>query len=291
MDNWQEFMREPESLKFIPSMSRRTLLLGSGLGAGSWLLGRGLWYEPQAVRIEHLQLASSKIPPGRRLRLVQLSDLHIEEFQPFHQEVASRIESLAPDAILITGDFLDQQRNLAAVRQFLELLKAPQGIFAVQGNWEYWARIEGENLRQAFERWGTTLLINERFDLSIQQIPVSILGLDYPSAADTLKKLQNQADQTRLNLLLSHVPAFAHDLLDGRIDLMLAGHTHGGQVRIPLLSPFYLPRFSDNFIAGLYRVGPGTPLYVNRGLGTSFLPVRLFCPPEITLIELLSATT
>ncbi|MEJ2200971.1 MAG: hypothetical protein P8X63_08160, partial [Desulfuromonadaceae bacterium] len=85
--------------------------------------------------------------------------------------------------------------------------------------------------------------------------------------------------------------AFRHKELDSRIDLILCGHTHGGQVRIPFVPPFYLPRFSGDFVAGMYRVGPNaTPLYVNRGVGTSIFPVRFMCRPEITLLRLHAAT-
>ncbi|SDL26676.1 hypothetical protein SAMN05660860_00190 [Geoalkalibacter ferrihydriticus] len=271
-----------------PGISRRTLLISVGLGAGALALGKGLWHEPRTAQLEQIHLPLDKIPPGRQLRVVQLSDLHIRQFTRYHLSVARLVDKLAPDLIVITGDFLDQQRNLSAVGKFLDHLQAPAGIFAVQGNWEYWARIEGDKLRQAFARWGVTLLINERLDLEVQDTPLSILGLDYPSAADALKKLQQQSDPARVNLLLSHVPAFDHDLLDGRLDLLLAGHTHGGQVRFPGVTPFYLPRFSEPFVSGLYHVGPGTPLYVNRGIGTSFMPVRFLCPPEITLFNLTS---
>jgi hypothetical protein len=89
-------------------------------------------------------------------------------------------------------------------------------------------------------------------------------------------------------LLLYHNPDLALLAAEsGKIDLYLAGHTHGGQVRLPLLPPLFLPRFSGRFVAGPYRVGQyNTPLYVNRGIGTSLLPVRMLCRPEITLIEL-----
>ncbi|MDO3377378.1 metallophosphoesterase [Geoalkalibacter halelectricus] len=269
-----------------PAVSRRTFLASGSFCAGALVVGKGLWHEPRTAKLEHLHLASAKIAASRQMRVVQLSDLHIRHFSSFHLSVARLIERLSPDLILLTGDYVDRERNLSAVGEFLSHLSAPHGIYAVQGNWEYWARIEGESLRQAFARWGVTLLINERFDLRIRNTPVSILGLDYPSAADALKKLQRQADPARLNLLLSHVPAFNHELLDGRLDLLLAGHTHGGQVRLPGVTPFYLPRFSEPFVSGLYQVGPGTPLYVNRGLGTSLLPVRFLCPPEVTLFTL-----
>ncbi len=269
-----------------PGISRRSFLAWTGVTACAVAVGEGLWYEPRAVRVETLQLPLVKIPPGRQLRLVHLSDLHIRRLHAYYRKVARMVAELEPDAIFITGDFLERRRNLNAVHEFLAMLDAPHGVFAVQGNWEYWARVEGENLRSAFARRGTTLLINERHDLEVRGVPLSILGLDYPSSADALEKLQAEADSARVNLLLSHVPAFDHDRLDGRIDLLLAGHTHGGQVRLPLIHPFYLPRFSDPFVSGLYHVGPGTPLYVSRGVGTSLFPVRFLCPPEITLLEI-----
>jgi predicted MPP superfamily phosphohydrolase len=271
-------------------LSRRRFLAAGTLGLGGLLAGNTLWWEPRALQVEELALPLAKIPPGRELRLAQISDLHIQSFNDYHRRVADAVNALNPEIILITGDFLEKDRNLADVRQFLKLLRAPRGIFAVQGNWEYWARLEGENLRRHFAGVGVTLLIDERFDLEVRDVPLSILGLDYPSPVDHLLKLQQQADPARINLLLSHVPAFRHQQLDGRVDLILCGHTHGGQVKIPFVDPFYLPRFSSPFVAGLYRVGPSdTPLYVNRGIGTSVLPVRFLCRPEITLLHLCAA--
>jgi uncharacterized protein len=256
------------------------------MAAGGVAAGEFFFRAPQAVRVEELSLSSDKLAAGRELRVVQLSDLHIRTFQGYLAKVARLVDALEPDLILLTGDYLEQRRNIHEVRKFLQLLHAPLGIFAVQGNWEYWSRLEGENLRGHFARAGATLLINQRHDIEENGLPLSVLGLDYPSATDQLRAVLAQADPVRLNFLLSHVPAFDHESLDGRIDLILSGHTHGGQVRIPFIRP-YLPRFSGPYIDGLYHVGPaGTPLYVTRGIGTSVLPVRLFCPPEITLVLL-----
>ncbi len=267
-------------------ISRRTFLLGAG-GTGGLLLGGGLYGEPKMLQVEELTIASPKISPGAEARLVQLSDLHIDALAPYHQKVAETVEALEPDAVVLTGDYLEKGRNIWDVRSFLDMLRPGQGTFAVQGNWDYWARLEGENLRRHFAQAGATLLINERSDLDLPGVPLSILGLDYPSTADALSRLQQIADPERVNLLLSHVPAFAHQNLEALIDLVLCGHTHGGQVRIPFAPPLYLPRFSGRFVEGLFRVGPfETPLYVNRGVGTSLLPVRLFCRPEVTLIRL-----
>jgi uncharacterized protein len=267
-------------------LTRRNFLLGSG-AAGLLTLGNTFGLAPYSFRVQELVLPISKMPPGHTLRLVQLSDLHIGVFHGYFRQVAEAVNALAPEVIVLTGDYLEKGRNISEVRTFLQLLRASSGIVAVQGNWEYWARLEGENLRRHFARVGVTLLINERQDLEVRGLPLSILGLDYPSSTDQTRHLRQLADQARINVVLSHVPAFAHELLDESADLILSGHTHGGQVRFPLVQPFYLPRFSGVYVEGLYRVGPAaTPLYVNRGIGTSLVPARLFCPPEITLITL-----
>lgn len=270
-------------------LTRRNFLLGGG-AAGLLTLGNAFGLEPHSFRVQELVLPLAKMPPGHTLRLVQLSDLHIRTFHGYFRQVAEAVNALAPEVIVLTGDYLERGRNINEVRTFLQLLQASTGIVAIQGNWEYWARLEGENLRRHFARAGVTLLINERQDLEIRGIPLSILGLDYPSSADQTRQLRQLADAARINIVLSHVPAFAHELLEGTADLILSGHTHGGQVRLPFVQPFYLPRFSGAYIEGLYRVGPAfTPLYVTRGIGTSVVPARFFCPPEITLITLRAA--
>ena len=270
----------------IKSLPRRRFLLSGAVILGGLLAADVTLRQPQALSIEKHIVPVAKIPKSKEIRLIQLSDLHLRTSRGYFERVAQVVSRLSPDAIVLTGDYLEQSRNLEGVLKFLRLLHAPAGIFAVQGNWEYWARLEGENLRRQFSRAGVTLLINERRDLKIHGVPLSILGVDYPSPADQVSRLVQGASHRRLNLMLSHVPAFNHELLDKRIDLVLAGHTHGGQVRLPLLPPLYLPRFSGAFVAGFYQAGLAkVPLYVNRGLGTSMLPVRFMCPPEITLFR------
>jgi uncharacterized protein len=277
-------------LKTRGGISRRRFIATSLGVTGGLAAGDGLFWEPRNLEVVELSLVLAKIPPGRELRLVQLSDLHINRFNRYFRQVAEQAMLLRPDIILLTGDYLEEQRNLFEVRSFLDLLQAPYGIFAVQGNWEYWSRLEGENLRQKFNASGIQLLINQRQDLDIRDVPLTIHGLDYPSGSEDLTQLAQQADTGRVNLLLSHVPAFSHQLLGDSFDLILSGHTHGGQVRLPFVPPFYLPRYSGQFVAGLYYVGPQqTPLYVSRGIGTSVLPVRLWCRPEITLMRLKSS--
>lgn len=263
---------------------RRFLSLGMAGIAGAFVADTA-WYEPQALQVERIALPSNS--PGRQVRLLQISDLHLSGFNRYFAKVTRQVADLQPDLIVLTGDYLEEERNIRGVLSFLKELKATHGIYAVQGNWEYWSRLEGENLRRHFAGAGVKLLINERADLEIYGRALSIFGLDYPSATDYLHQLQREVDPQRFNLLLSHVPAFAHEQLNENINLILSGHTHGGQVRLPFLPPFYLPRYSGRFVSGFYQVSEHRiPLYVSRGVGTSVMPLRLFCRPEITLFEL-----
>lgn len=263
---------------------RRFLSLGMAGIAGAFVADTA-WYEPQALQVERIALASNS--PGRQVRLLQISDLHLSGFNRYFAKVSRQVADLQPDLIVLTGDYLEEERNIRGVLSFLKELKATHGIYAVQGNWEYWSRLEGENLRRHFAGVGVKLLINERADLEINGRALSIFGLDYPSATDYLHQLQREVDPQRFNLLLSHVPAFAHEQLNKYINLILSGHTHGGQVRLPFLPPLYLPRYSGRFVSGFYQVSEHRiPLYVSRGVGTSVMPLRLFCRPEITLFEL-----
>jgi predicted MPP superfamily phosphohydrolase len=255
------------------------------LGAGGLFAADTAWYEPRALQVAQIPLPHN--PPGARVRIVQVSDLHLSSNNDYFVGVARQATALQPDLIVLTGDYLEEERNIWGVRAFLKQLKARHGVFAVQGNWEYWSRLEGENLRRHFAGVGVKLLINERADLEINGRQLSILGLDYPSSTDNLEQLQQQIDPNRFNLLLSHVPAFAHQRLHAEIDLILSGHTHGGQVRLPLLPPLYLPRYSGRFVSGMYRVSRHRiPLYVSRGVGTSVLPLRFLCRPELGILDL-----
>ncbi len=254
-------------------------------GVAGTVVADSVWYEPQALQVEKISFPTNST--GGPIRLLQVSDLHLSSFNSYFAKVAKQVADLQPDLIVLTGDYLEEERNIRGVLSFLKELNATHGIYAVQGNWEYWSRLEGENLRRHFAGAGVKLLINERADLEINGHALSIFGLDYPSSNDHLHQLQMEVDPQRFNLLLSHVPAFSHEQLNEHINLVLSGHTHGGQVRLPFLPPLYLPRYSGRFVAGFYQVSQHRiPLYVSRGVGTSVLPLRFFCRPEISLFEL-----
>lgn len=275
-----------EKKGLIRSLARRKFLIGSAACGGA-LFGDAWLRQPTSLEVRRNDLPVRKISAGKEIRIVHLSDLHLQTCNRYFRGVAEKTNALEPDIILLTGDYVEEARNLSGVLDFLGLLRAPAGIYAVQGNWEYWALIEGKNLQQKFQSRGAKLLINQRADISWNETDLSILGIDFPSSSASVRDLDTETDSSRVNIALSHVPAFQHDILAAKTDLILCGHTHGGQVRLPFLKPFHLPRHSGPFVDGLYRVGrQKIPLYVTRGIGTSILPIRFFCPPEISLIRL-----
>jgi predicted MPP superfamily phosphohydrolase len=223
---------------------------------------------------------------GGPVRLVQISDLHMNTFTPFFSHVVARLHDLRPDVVLFTGDMIERAAGLPALEAFLaECPHVPS--FAILGNWEHWGGVSPDALRRLYGRHGTELLVNRATDLVVAGRRLRITGLDdlvggAPDAAAALAPLA-PADH---HLLLVHCPA-ARDAcpLPGghRADLVLAGHTHGGQIA-PLGFAPVRPPGSGRYVSGWYHDG-GPPLYVSRGIGTSLVPIRIGAPPEIAVFE------
>lgn len=210
----------------------------------------------------------------------------MHSFTPFFEQVVARLHDLRPDVVLFTGDMFERAPGCTAFETLLaECPQVPS--FAILGNWEYWSGMAVEAVRRMYDRHGTELLVNQSTDFVRGDRRLRITGLDdlvggVPDAAAALGTLPPADHQ----ILLIHCPA-ARDvcpLPDGhRADLVLAGHTHGGQIA-PLGFAPVRPPGSGRYVAGWYR-DPGPPLYVSRGIGTSLVPVRIGAPPEIALFE------
>ena len=195
-------------------------------------------------------------------------------------KVLKIIQSEQPDAILITGDSIAENANYEALQVFLKNLHAPLGVWLVRGNWEHWR--PNENETDAYRLANVKLLDN-----SAQQLiaGVWLVGVDDGMAGNPdLKKALKNIPKQAFKIGLFHSPAF-FDQTDEHFNIALSGHTHGGQVRLPLLPPFWLPEGSGRFIAGWYSRG-NSKMYVSRGLGNSILDIRFFCRPELSIIEL-----
>lgn len=218
-------------------------------------------------------------------RAVHLTDLHLDRYAPRHDEIITTVGQLRPDWIFITGDLLNVPEGLPHLFRFLGHLRTIAPVYMTLGNHDHYSGVPVAEYAELSDRHKITLLINQRAVVSAGRGELVIVGVDDPSLhrAD-LGCIPPRADQ-RFTLLLAHAP----NILDyvethHAIDLILCGHSHGGQWRIPGIPTFWLPPGCNGRVAGWHESGQHR-LYVNRGLGWSFLPFRLNCRPEIAVIE------
>lgn len=281
-------------------LTRRQFLASSALGAaGLAAIGAGaLYHDTTALKITRLQLPLRRLPPRfDGLRIVQLSDFHYDRYVDV-RVITSAVQAanqLQPDLVVLTGDFVTQgpftgqydppsARDAEPCSHILSRLRSRLGIFAVLGNHDYYTdpNVVAEILRSR----GFRVLRNQSFAVEENGARLWIAGVnDVVAGADDLEAALQQVPPSEPVVLLAHEPDFADWVPPHRVDLQLSGHSHGGQIVLPVIGPPYLPPLARKYPWGLRRLGPLT-LYTNRGVGTITLPVRFNCPPEITLLTL-----
>jgi predicted MPP superfamily phosphohydrolase len=184
------------------------------------------------------------------------------------------INDLAPDFACFTGDLIEHTIHLPEALEILRSISRP--LYGVPGNHDYWADADWGQIGACFAATGGAWLMDQQTLTRDKRF--NIIGL-------TCAGPPNFAlDPKAKNLMLLHYPGWVKKIGGARPDLMLAGHSHGGQVRLPFYGAALLPSGVGDFEMGLYQTENG-PLYVNPGLGCFYLNVRLFCRPEITVIE------
>jgi len=261
-----------------------------------FLLGMAL----DAFYVEPMRLTVGRIEvpvPGlsHPVRIVQLTDIHMERTTRREQALPGLVASLNPDMIVITGDYLNKSFTHDAqaaddLRTLLGQLHAPLGIYAINGNVETPQEMD-------------TLLAGldiHRLENEVVRIPALgdrfvMLGVNYDDDEYDqyeLNRLMAQVKPDDFSLLLYHTPELAYAARDVHVNLYLAGHTHGGQVRLPLYGAIFTnSRTGKTFEMGLYHVGQ-TTMYISRGLGmvgNSAPRARFLCPPEVTVVDLVPA--
>jgi uncharacterized protein len=231
--------------------------------------------------------------PGleRPLRLVHLTDLHFGPAQRLTSVKAWVHATLEqqPDLILITGDFLEYRKSLAGVPELcaeLSRLKAPLGVFGVLGNHDLYAvRLGRLELIEPLERAGIRILTNSGLQV---RDDVFVAGVDdlWNGKPDLEKALEN-APSTGVTLLMSHHPDFL-ETVPSRVGLTFCGHTHGGQIVLPLLGALHTgSKYGQRFVQGFVTGALGARGFVSRGLGTTALPIRYNCPAELAVFDLM----
>jgi predicted MPP superfamily phosphohydrolase len=226
------------------------------------------------------------------LRVVQISDIHHGLFLPkeWLVEAVRQANRLNPDLIALTGDFVTySRRNIGPAAEILGRLRARHGVFAVLGNHDF--RVDADAVTQALRRQHIDVLRNRHIALGFGKEALYLAGVDdYGYGADVRRAMKG-IPKDAATVLLAHNPRIISLASRNGVSLVLSGHTHGGQVNIPLLGTVYgrSPQ-RLRYKIGWDRLGP-TQIYVSRGIGTIVLPWRLRCPAEITSLELLQSAS
>lgn len=238
------------------------------------------------LTVEKIAVSLKRLPKQLDgFRIVQLSDLHHSPFTSleFINESIKIANELAPEMFVLTGDFVSHDTEyIAPVADSLSHLKSEFGSFACLGNHDHWT--DAELVTDLLRGEGIKVLVNEGFRFEARDASFWLCGVDDLTLAKTdIKAALKGAREDEMKLLLAHNPKILYRAARRGVDLMLSGHTHGGQVKLRDEEDKILP--TRRLSSGLYR-RKNTQVYITRGIGTVVVPLRYHCPPEITLIEL-----
>ena len=223
-----------------------------------------------------------------RLRVVQLSDLHVTEELPeaYYERVLDEMRGREPDVVLLTGDYLSRIGRLPLLEEFLRKIPhGRHGVFAVLGNHDYW--LHDARVAEAFARAGIPLLSGTCVSVPTSGTPaVRLCGTEEPwgptLGPDTVAR---GAPASLPLLVMSHTPDNVYDLAELGASAVFSGHTHGGQFRAPLFGSIVIPsRYGRRFDLGHFTV-EGTHLFVSAGVGADQPPLRLYCNPELVEVD------
>jgi predicted MPP superfamily phosphohydrolase len=256
---------------------------------------RGVFFEPCRIKPSRHRIRTRKL--RGEIRVVHLTDLHLDR-DTRRDHVPLIVNALRPDLVVMTGDYLNSAKASPRLRRFVQRLQARLGVYACFGNWD---RGKEDAL---FHETAVVPLRDHilRIDTGWGE-SIGLIGVDFDSHRKAPELLQGLAKDD-FNIFLHHTPDLVEEIAgNGPVDLYLAGHTHGGQVRVPFLRAFRSPvkgpfpyhgalatasKFGTKYESGRFHVGQ-TTLYVNRGLGMEggLAPrVRLFCFPEIAVFDI-----
>lgn len=258
-------------MKLSFKLTRRRWLIGLGLGLPATIAGDALAIEPNWLRLHKVRLA--KAQPTHRI--AHFTDLHHKGDRKLLESVIRQINALQPDFACFTGDLIEEAIHLPEALELLRQLRVP--LYGVPGNHDYWAKADFKLIGDAFKATGGAWLMDSTVRTADGKC--SVTGLTCESGHRPAP-----VPNTR-NVLLIHYPAWMKRFEGVRFDVTLAGHSHGGQVRLPLIGPLFTPWGVDEYDWGLFETKTG-PLYVNAGIGWFYFNVRFRCRPEITLLEI-----
>jgi hypothetical protein len=268
--------------------------------------GYGVLLERRRFEVEHFSIEITGLPPAlSSFTVVQLTDIHVGPFMPAEQLVdyVKAVNGLQPDLIALTGDFIaGADEEVKPCAETLAVLKARYGIFACLGNHDISAGM-GAKLTELFAARGIQMLVNDAATVDVGGSRLTVLGIDDLGQGDPdLRRALSaaQKDPGEVKILLSHRPEIFHSAAQEGIDLVVAGHYHGGQIKLfPQPNGLSIARFLTPFAEGVFRFSGSADeapenrrarsLFVGRGIGITGLPIRINCPPQIAHLTLTKA--
>ncbi|MDD4689844.1 MAG: metallophosphoesterase [Eubacteriales bacterium] len=248
------------------------------------------------LTVRHYSLISDKLDDGQSIRAVLISDLHNHIYGDNQKDLISKVIKQNPDVILLAGDIADDVVPIEGTKLLLDGIKDIAPMFYVSGNHEYWSG-DIENIKETIKSYGVTILEDEYKEIVVNDMPIIIAGVDDPEWTRYEKKdnrksmdknFKELADKPQFKILVAHRPEQIETYKKYPFDLVVSGHAHGGQVRIPfVLNGMLAPNqgWFPKYAGGMYKHGNLTHI-VSRGVSYNPRLPRIFNPPEIVVIDI-----
>ncbi len=249
-----------------------------------------VYYDTNFFKINRLVFQSDKLPYGTEFTILQISDLHNKVFRKNNKDFIRTINNIEANIVVITGDLIDRRtKDLEDVLYFIEkMTTVHKNVFYVSGNHE-WANPLCKKLMDSLKERNVIILDNKNMAIDHGRTVINIAGVaDITTKQDNLKKALQGLYKKEFTLLLSHNPCVIKQMGSNSVDLILSGHTHGGQVRIPIIGALVVPDqgLFPNYDKGAFKLGGNRYLYIDSGLGTSRLPIRFLNQSQFSLIKI-----
>jgi predicted MPP superfamily phosphohydrolase len=251
-------------------ITRRKFLTLSALAVPAVIGADARWVEPTSLRVTNL-----KLNKDGKCRFVHFTDFHHKGDVDYAAKMVRTINELKPAFVCFTGDIVENKRFLPEALDFIRQIKAP--VYGNPGNHDYWSGASFPDCERAFAATGGAWLVDRSIILpqyDLELVGMALIGIH-----------AFKPPQAERRILLMHYPKMADSLGEQRFDLILAGHSHGGQIRLPFYGALAVPWGVGQYDLGFFET-PGGPLYVNAGIGTYRIPYRFNCRPEITVVTI-----
>lgn len=249
-----------------------------------------IFRDTNLFKINQIMFNTAKLAENDQLKIVQISDMHNKSAFFFHRRLVGKIADLSPNIIVLTGDLIDRKtKDLKKVFSFLDRLKELEiPTYFITGNHE-WDNRKIYELLEGMEKRSVTVLRNEHVTLKTKSGSISLIGIDNMTTDhENIPKAFHGVDEKNFTILLSHSPYVVWKYPGLTVDLILSGHTHGGQIRFPFVGALLSPGggIFPSLDKGVFEWSDGKYIYVDSGLGTSMIPVRFFNQSQISFIQI-----